>query len=290
MVVANSLKGLFVFLVVLISAQVMVTGEASAQDYVSTNDVVREIEKTLIFDKDAREKINVYGKKKVAKKSDYSISEGTPTKDEKNEDIEIVVVDPKSENFDIREKEKLAYNAAIVGQHEVAIELYKQVIAAEPDNNYSKFSLAVTYQKLGQLRQAKTLYRDLLKKNPDNQEEIIGNLLAILIEESPRDAAYLLSRLTLENPRSAYILAQGAIAYDKIKDYDKAIILLEKAIALDPDNVSYKYNLAVIYDKTSQEEKAVEYYSSVLDNYSEDSQLVSIEQVQQRLQTIKSKI
>ena len=67
----------------------------------------------------------------------------------------------------------------------------------------------------------------LLKTNPTNQEEIIGNLLSVLVEESPRDAVYLLSRLTVQNPESAYIFAQAAVAYDRIKNYDQAIILLQ---------------------------------------------------------------
>jgi tetratricopeptide (TPR) repeat protein len=256
----------------------------------SNNDLIKEIEKTLLFDKDSREKINVYQKKSVKKKSDYTIGAALERGASANNNIDIVVVDPKSENFDLREKEKLAYNAALVGQYEVAVELYKQVVVAEPDNSYSKFSLAVVYQKLGQITQAKALYRDLLKSDPANEEEIIGNLLAILIEESPKDALYLLSRLTAQNPKSAYVLAQAAIVYDKIKNYDQAINLFQKAIDLDPKNLGYKYNLAVIYDKTSQFDKALDFYLEVEKDYSDDQQLIAIDQVQKRIQAIRNKV
>jgi tetratricopeptide (TPR) repeat protein len=284
----SSLKS-FVFFVVICSLQSVAT-KALADDLSSNNDVIKQIEKTLLFDKDSREKINVYSKKKSAKKSDFTIVAGDANDTASNNKIEIFVVDPKSENFDLREKEKLAYNAALIGQYEVAVELYKQVIALEPSNIYSKFSLAVVYQKLGQNRQAKTLYRDLLKNNPDNQEEIIGNLLAILIEESPKDAAYLLSRLTTQNPNSAYILAQAAIAYDKNKNYSKAIELLEKAVEIDAQNLGYKFNLAVIYDKTAQSEKAIDFYSQIEQRHSESDSTISIEQVQNRLQTLRNKL
>lgn len=264
--------------------------KAFAADYASTDEVVKEIEKTLLFDKDSREKIDVYKKKKITKKSDFTMSAGEEKDAESTSEIDIVVVDYKAENFDLREKEKLAYNAAIVGQYEVAIELYKQVIAVEPNNVYSKFSLAVVYQKLGQTRQAKTLYRDLLKNNPDNQEEIVGNLLAILIEESPKDASYLLSRLSAQNPDSSYILAQAAIAYDKTKNYPQAISLLERVVAMEPSNVTYKYNLAVIYDKTDQDDKAVNLYSDVVENYSSNTTIASLEQIEKRIQSLKNKI
>ncbi len=284
----NSPKS-FAILALLISLQIT-SFSASASSSENTNDVVKEIEKTLLFDKESREKIDVYKQKKSSKKSDFTITAGDQESSKEDSEIEIIVVDPKAENFDLREKEKLAYNAALVGQYEIAIELYKQVIAAEPDNTYSKFSLAVVYQKLGQNSQAKTLYRDLLKLNLDNQQEVIGNLLSILIEESPKDATYLLSRLTTQNPDSAYILAQAALAYDKNKDYQKAVELLERSSAIDPDNVGYKYNLAVAYDKTSQIEKAIELYSYVEENHSNNNPSINLENVQERLKALRGKL
>lgn len=266
---------------------------SSAKDYVSTGDIIKEIEKTLLFDKESSEKINFYRNSKSSKKSSITISEGNPSDDstpKAKAEVDILVVDPKFDKFDVREKEKLAYNISLIGQDEVAIELYKQVISAEPDNVYAKFSLAVLYQKLGQLNQAKNLYYDLLKNNPSNKEEIVGNLLAILIEESPRDAIYLLSRLSVQNPQSSYILAQTANAYDRMKNYDQAVNFLKKALKIDASNVDYKYNLAVIYDKTSQFEKALELYTDVAKNYANDNDSLSLEQIEKRISAIKSKI
>lgn len=264
-----------------------------AKDYVSTSDVIKEIEKTLLFDKESSEKINFYRSNKSSKKSSMTISEGNPSDDsilQKKSEVDILVVDPNFDKFDVREKEKLAYNISLVGQDEVAIELYKQVIKSEPENSYAKFSLAVLYQKLGQLSQAKNIYYDLLKDDPSNKEQIVGNILAILIEESPRDAIYLLSRLSVQNPNSSYILAQTANAYDRMKSYDQAVNFLKKAIKIDGDNVDYKYNLAVIYDKTSQYEKALELYTEVARNYTSDGDSVSLEQIENRINVIKSKI
>jgi tetratricopeptide (TPR) repeat protein len=100
----------------------------------------------------------------------------------------------------------------------------------------------------------------------------------------------LLSRLTVQNPSSAYIFAQAAVAYDKIKNYDQAIILLQKAISIDQTNADYQYNLAVIYDKTSQFQKALDMYANVEQNYTDDNSSVPIEQVRDREAAIKSKI
>lgn len=286
----SNFRNLLLLLVILITQVFVKT--AFANSYVASSNIIKEIEKTLLFDKESRKKINVYKKDLSVRESDYNMTAGDSNDDISggNNDINIVITDSETENFDIRAKEKLAYNAVLIDQYEVAVALYKQVIASEPNNHYSKFSLAVVYQRMGQLAQAKALYRDLLQDDPKNKEEIIGNLLSILIEESPKDALYLLSRLTIQSPKSAYILAQAAIVYDKMKNYPNAVSLLNRAIALDPTNIGYKYNLAIIYDKLTQSDKALELYKEVLRDFSNENQLVSIDQVQRRIHTIQNSL
>ncbi len=264
---------------------------ALAENYVATSDVVKEIEKTLLFDKGARQELNVYKPKETRKKNNLVINHGGDSKDKdySNSDIQIIVADPKVSSSDVREKEKLAYNAALIGQYEVSIELYKQVIKSEPENLYAKFSLGVVYQKLGQNRQAKTVYYELLKSDAENKEEIVGNLLAILVDESPKDAIYLLSRLTAENPKSSYILAQAAIAYDKEKNYSQAIDLLKRAVTCDPNRLDYKYNLAVIYDKTADYDNAFSLYLEVIKKSNGSDQSIPLDQIRKRVEFIRNK-
>lgn len=284
-------KSAFIFL----SMTILLQGEGVAKE-ASTTEVIKEIERTLLFDKESRKKINVYKKDQSVKKSDYVIKAGgiDSTGDEDSDEersIEIVVVDPKSSSFDLRKKEKLAYNAALIGQYEVAIELYKQVLKKEPKNEYSKFSLAVVYQKFGQLNKAKTLYRDLLKKGAKNEDEIIGNLLAILIEQTPKDASYLLRRLSAQSPKSSYILAQAAVVYDKMKKFEDAIMLLERAIYLEPSNIGYKYNLAIAYDKAEKYDLALSKYIDVVESFSDgDDRLIALDQVKARIKAIRGSV
>lgn len=261
--------------------------QSFAKGFESNNDIIKEIEKSLLFDQDSREKINVYNKNNSIRKSDYTIGIA-PEEAQKNDHIQIVIVDSKSGNFDVRKKERLAYNSALVGQYEVSIALYKEVLRSEPENKYSKFALAVVYQKIGQFHQAKELYQDLLKDEISNQEEVIGNLLAILIEESPKDSLYLLSRLMTQNPRSAYILAQAAIVYDKMNKTDQAITLLNRAIEIEPINIAYKYNLAIMYDKTSQTSKALSLYADVSRDYLPEDHMIAIDQVRNRIKAINN--
>lgn len=278
-----SLRILVIFLIVF--AQ-----KSFADDYVSTSDIVKEIEKSLIFDKKSRQKIDFYKKQNLNKKSEVIISAGNGASNKKDVKVDIVVAKAKVSKSDLREKEQLAYNSVLIGQYEVAIELYKQVLKKEPKNSYSQFALATVYQKIGQFRQAKKIYYKMLKDGADNQEEIVGNLLDILIEDSPQDATYLLSRLSVQNPNSANIVAYAALAYSKVKNYEQAAILFERASTLDPTNIDYKYNLAVIYDKNEQYDKAIDVYSEVIRKTSSTSQSVPVAMIKKRIKFIDSQL
>lgn len=260
-----------------------------AQNSELNDSIVKEIESTLLFDEKSNEEVKFYKKNNSDKKSDLVINRGGSSAKASSVSIKMDIADVKVGSFGIREKEKTAYNASLIEQYEVAIKLYKDVLVSEPNNAYAKFSLAVLYQKIGQLSQAKTLYQDLLKNDPANKEDIIGNLLAILIDESPKDAIYLLSHLATQNPESSYIAAQSALAYDKVQNYEQAVNMLKKAISLQPERVDYKYNLAVTYDKMGDYLKALEAYSDVIKTYDSSShQLTSIDQIKKRVESIKS--
>ncbi len=259
-----------------------------AQSYVSTSEVVNEIERALISDKNKGQNYDVYKNNDSKTKEALVINHEGKTKPFKKSDIQIIVADPKAINTEVREKEKFAYNALIAGQDEVAVEFYKQVISAEPDNKNAKFSLAIVYQRLNQYRQAKNIYYELLKGGYEKKEEIIGNLISIMVDESPKDSVYLLSRLISENPQSSYIIAQSALAFDKIKNYDQAIDLFKKAISIDPNRADYFYNLAVICDKAERYEEALNYYFEVVKKSDLSDQSLPIDQVKKRIDFIRN--
>jgi tetratricopeptide (TPR) repeat protein len=231
---------------------------ANAAD-VKDGDIIKQIEKSLIFDGDARSKINFYNNDNSKKKSDFTLHRVGEEEQAVTSSLDILVTNPKVSNIDLREKERLAYSAILIDQWEVAIEIYKEILVAEPENNYVKLSLAVAYQKIEQFKQAKKLYYELLKQDSESRDLIIANLLNILIEESPRDTTYLLSRLVLQNPQSPTILASAAMAYDKVGNYENAVYLLEKAINLDSSRLDYQYNLSIIYDKMGRYEDALKF-------------------------------
>jgi len=277
------------FLVIFFSKQ------AKAQFDIGNSDLTREIEKSLLFDKSDNEKFDVYNNEYGSNLVDKPTLGEIQEKDEEEkkytpEEMSIVMVDKVKIDKDLREKEKLAYNSVLIGQYEIAIEIYKEILQKEPKNLYAKYSLAVVYQRLNQFKQAKNIYYELLKGDAENKDEVINNIIAILIEESPREAIYMLTRLTIQNPERHYLFASIALAYEKISDYNSAIKNYTKALELDYGNMNYCYNLGVLYDQNKEYEKALEMYSNVVKNNDTSNRDIALDSVRRRIEKIKQMI
>ena len=269
--------------------------EVHAQFDIGNSDLTREIEKNLLFDKSAQEKFDVYNNEYGTNLVNEPTMGSLPQKDEDEkkytpEEMNIVLVDKVKIDKDVREKEKLAYNSVLVGQYEIAIQMYKEILQKEPQNLYAKYSLGVVYQRLAQNKQAKNIYYDLLKGDAENKDEIISNIIAILIEEAPREAIYMLNRLTIQNPEKHYLFASMALAYEKISDYNSAIKNYTKALELDYNNMDYCYNLGVLFDENKEYDKALEMYSIVVKNNDSSNREIALDSVKRRIEKIKQMI
>ncbi len=253
---------------------------------VSTIEAFDEIQKTLLFSDE-----NSALKKSKKVKSSLSINRSNKST---KPDIQIIVKD--REDKDSNQKQKLAYSSFLAEQYEVAIQLYTQILKSNPDDKYSKFVLASSYHMLGQYKQAKNLYYQLIKcdwQDDKIKEDVLSSFISLIVEESPVESVYLLSRLSNENPQSAYIISGAAMAYEKVGNLDKAILLLKRAIDINPEEIQYKFNLAVIYDKMGEYKNALNSYQDTLDSYvsGEDADnSIPIVEIRQRIQFIKNKL
>jgi tetratricopeptide (TPR) repeat protein len=259
--------------------------QAFAAEFVSTDDAINKIERILSNPKgsiilDRKSTVNIDKTKKEKKIVDES-------QDKPKIVIEVI---EKRDSKANRLKEKLAYNATLSGQYEASLEFYKQILASEPNNDYAKFGLATSYHKLKQYKQAKQAYYELLSTEIENKDEVIGNFLEILVEESPSNAKYVLARLSAQSPNADYILARSALAYDKINKQDESILLLKRAISLNPKNNQYHLNLAIILDKNNESQEALKYYRKVVNNYvrfGSDTQQIDLTAIRQRINFIE---
>lgn len=214
-----------------------------------------------------------------------SLEEDTDVKKHNGIGIEISVRKPKANITELLEK---AYDSLIAGDQETAISLYKQVLEVKPANKLALFGLATTYHRAGQVQMARPLYAKLLAIDPHNVEGL-NNFLVLLADESPQEALVELGNLAKTHPGLSTIPAQMAIIYEKTGDYASAIEKMNIAINLSPENLKYRYNMAVILDKKGDWANAAVFYQQLL-TANERGEKISAnsEEIQQRLTFILS--
>lgn len=161
-------------------------------------------------------------------------------------------------------KMEKAYNALIAGQTSAAVVLYNQVLELDGDNMDALFGLATAYHKNYQYEQARATYAKILRIEPNNKE-VLNNFLVLVSDESPESALLELQKLERINSNFSPIPAQIAMIYLKLGQPETAERYLRRAVVLSPDNITYKYNLAITSDKLNKHYQAISLYKQVLE-------------------------
>lgn len=181
------------------------------------------------------------------------------------------------------------YENLLAGRESVAAGYYNEALQAEPKNEMALLGLATTYQRLGQMQEARDLYGELLAINPTHREAL-NNFMALVSNESPQEAITELEKLETENPDFSPIPAQLGVVYDKLGDRQMAARKLSRALELSPENVSYKYNLAIILDQMGQKQDAADLYTELVEDYNHGANLPgNVEDIRNRIIFLSTK-
>jgi Tfp pilus assembly protein PilF len=181
-----------------------------------------------------------------------------------------------------------AYNALLAGKPEDAMQIYEDILTGDPKNEDALFGLASTYHRAGQIDMARSLYAKLLELNPKHRDGL-NNFLVLLADEAPQEALTQMEQLEAQNPGFSPIPAQMAIIYQKLGDQDKAVDKMYRALALSPENMTYRYNLAIMLDKNHDYSEAGKLYAQLLDSNAKGGTIPGDPtKIQQRLTFIRS--
>lgn len=181
-----------------------------------------------------------------------------------------------------------AYGAVTSGQTDAAVQIYKNILDNDPRNKLALFGLATIYHRAGQLHLARPLYGKLLEIDPDNRDAL-NNFLVLIADESPQEALLQLGRLQQKNPHFSPIMAQMAVIYQKLGDAELALSMMQQAVALSPENITYQYNLAILLDKQKKYEEAAKIYRRLLEaNLRGETIPGNPQKIQERLTFISS--
>jgi len=157
----------------------------------------------------------------------------------------------------------VAYDALTVGQLESATAYYKKVLLQHPENQDALFGLAVSYHKGGQLEQAREAYIELIQLNRTHRKAL-SNFIMLAAQEAPEAALLELKELEKSNPEFSPIPAQIAMIYIEKRDFKMAAKHLTRAAILEPENLEYRYNLALVMEIMGSKNVAARLYYQIL--------------------------
>lgn len=173
-----------------------------------------------------------------------------------------ISIEVKTPNIDVNDYLINAYEAAQSDNFGLAMQYYNEILSKYPNNEDATLGMATLSHRLGDTKTARELYKKVLSKSP-RSTDALNNFLVLISEESPEKALGEMLSLEAKNPYYAAIPAQIAAIYAQKGDMQSAISKIARAISINPDNLMYRYNLAVMLDHAGQRPQAIKAYSMV---------------------------
>ena len=148
---------------------------------------------------------------------------------------------------------------------------FESVIKYQPEDGTSWFYLGNCYEKLGDLISAKNAYMTVVKLRPEYMEAY-KNLCIILLKTGDTDTALIYAQIAAGFDNDDYIFdfILGT-AYMKAKDFEKAIIPLERALEKAPDNITVINSLGTCHMASGNIDKAIPVYEKALEHAPDNS-------------------
>lgn len=155
------------------------------------------------------------------------------------------------------------FSALNRGDTTTARNAYEQALGNDPRNTDALSGLAVLAQRAGNADQAADYYLRLLEADPHNAFALAG-LIGMHAVMNPADAETRLKQALSSQPESAPLnFSLGNICAAQ-KRWPEAQHAYFKAVAADPGNPDFLFNLAVSLDQLHQPRLAASYYAQAM--------------------------
>ena len=150
-----------------------------------------------------------------------------------------------------------------VGETQKAIEKLQAVIQKDP-NPHTMAALASFYEQVHDYKNAAATLRKALALDPDNNQ-VKRALAKDLLETGNLDESLkYYQQLSDDDPHDPDPLLRMSEIYREKQDFSKASEILDKAKALDPDNLEVRYDEVNLLAVEGQLDKAIEMMQSLL--------------------------
>ncbi|MEO5660720.1 MAG: tetratricopeptide repeat protein [Polaromonas sp.] len=131
----------------------------------------------------------------------------------------------------------------------IALKSMDDYLSRNPGNKLAKKQQALLLLGFGELSRAKALYEQLVRDDPKDALAL-NNLAWLVVQEDPRRALGLAQNAVKADPALAnYLDTLGTMQLNR-SDFQGAVVSLQKAHELAPDNADFSYHFALALEAT----------------------------------------
>nr|WCC90950.1 magnetosome protein MamA [Desulfobacteraceae bacterium] len=150
------------------------------------------------------------------------------------------------------------------GQYEKSLDHLKEWVRLEPSNHEAHYQLGLALSATGNTGSAIRCFEKVLTLNPAHKGGIYHKSILFLKMKNNQEAIDGFKKLC-EMTENAKVYYNMGIAYDGLEQIDLAIQSLEKAVALDPDEIKYHQYLGFLNVRNDDHKKAAGYFTKVME-------------------------
>lgn len=143
------------------------------------------------------------------------------------------------------------------GEYEKAMQLYKQLVEMNDENNNYLLSLATNLRRTGDIENAAATYELLLKRDPDNLDALEGKGLLYLYEGDFDKAGKTLTQVHQKDKTRWRTLNGLGILFVERAMYDEAVAYFKEAITHSERNVTILNNVGLTHAINDSPDKAI---------------------------------
>ncbi len=149
------------------------------------------------------------------------------------------------------------------GEDQAALGLYNRVLAHDKNSPAALAGKMYSLQRTGQYEDAIEVGHRLLQIDPENADAH-ANLVTALGQSQLPAAMTELQHIVETNPNDAHARAALARLLVRRGYFEQAFAQLSRAAKLAPDNIFFRLDLAILYDRANHTADAINLYRQVI--------------------------
>ena len=159
---------------------------------------------------------------------------------------------------------KMAWEHHQAGRLLEAENLYRQILAAQPESANVLCLLGIAVRQQGKVAEAIDFYEQAIVQNPDFVEAHLNKAQVLLDVGEYQRAIASYEQVIKIQPNSSLAYNNLGWLKQQLGEIDSAILYYQTAFRLDPNLVETAHNLAHLFKQKNQLDEAVAYYQQAL--------------------------